>query len=267
MTTFITIYFFIIGLCFGSFALATAWRIKKNKDFVKQRSECENCHHKLSASDLVPLFSWIFMRGKCRYCGNKLSALLPLAELTGGIFFGLSFFAWPYALNGVLAITGFVLWCVSLVLLLILFFYDLQWTILPNKVMYPLWAVSLIYALTNFAGHASWMFIVNILGAIAVSFGIFYVFFTVSKGTWIGYGDVRLGIAIGLLVSTPAKSAIVLFIASVVGILFSLPGLVTGSRKLASKIPFGPLLIIGLVFTMLYGQQLIDWYMHSILLL
>ena len=267
MYTLLTAYFFIIGLCFGSFALATAWRIKKGKDFVKGRSQCEHCHHQLAAKDLVPLFSWLSLRGKCRYCHKKLPAIMPLAELTGGLFFALSYYSWPYQVNSALALGMAALWGMALVLLLILFFYDLQWFILPNKVMYPLWAVSGAYALLRFAQDPSWLNLVYLFSAVVIAAGLFYLFFIVSKGKWIGFGDVRLGVAIGLLVSTPIMAGLVLFIASLLGILVALPSLLSGSKKLTSKVPFGPLLIVGLVITVLYGQLFADWYMRSILLI
>ncbi len=264
---FYSLFFFCIGLSFGSFALATAWRIKKKMNFVSDTSECEHCHHKLSPKDLVPLLSWLSLRGKCRYCHKKITVMLPLSELTGAIAFTASFIFWPSGFNSSILITKFILWCVALVLLLMLFFYDLQWFILPNKVIYPLWLVSGLYALLRFAMDPSWFNLLYVIGAVAVSSGLFYLFFIVSKGTWIGFGDVRLGFAIGLLVGTPVMAGIVLFVSSLVGILIAMPSLLAGSKKLTSKVPFGPLLIIGLVFTVLYGQRIIDWYVHSILLL
>lgn len=263
----VAVFLFIIGLCFGSFALATAWRIKKKKDFVRDTSECEHCHHKLVAKDLVPLLSWLSLRGKCRYCHIKISGLLPVAELTGAAVFTMSYLYWPVNLTGALVTARFFVWCAVLVLLLILFFYDLQWFILPNKIVYPLWALALLDFTLRFIQLSNWTTILSGLLSIFVAAGIFWLFWVVSKGTWIGYGDVRLGLAIGLLVGSPIMAGLVLFMASVAGILFALPSLVIGSRKLTSKVPFGPLLIIGLIMTTLFGQGLIDWYMHSILLL
>ncbi len=263
----IACYFFCLGLCFGSFALATAWRLRKKRDFVRERSECEHCHHKLAAVDLVPLFSWLSLRGRCRYCHKKISPLLPLAELVGALAFTLSYTSWPYELSGVLPVLGFVLWCVGLILLLILFFFDLQWYLLPNKVVHPLWGVSFAYFIVQFIQEPSASTLLNGMLSVIVAAGLFWVFYAASKGKWIGFGDVRLGLAIGLFVGTPLLAGIVLFVASISGIIIAIPSLVTGSRRLSSKVPFGPLLIIGLVFTMLYGQRLADWYTTTILLL
>lgn len=143
------LFMFGIGTCFGSFALATAWRLRKKRDFVKDTSECEKCGHKLAAKDLVPLFSWLLLKGRCRYCKKPTSKLLPLAEVFGGLVFVASYAYWPQAFTGVSSILQFTVWLCACVLLLILFFYDLQWYLLPNKVMYPLWGVSVIYAVLS----------------------------------------------------------------------------------------------------------------------
>ncbi len=264
----ISVYFFIIGLCFGSFAMATAWRLKKNKPFGgTQRSVCEYCKHKLAGKDLVPLFSWLSLRGTCRYCHKKISIGLPLAELAGGLVFALSYLCWPDGFVGWLQIARFALWSLSLILLLILFFYDLQWYILPNKVIYPLWYLSATDFALRFMQKPSLHTLLLGLGAVVVGSGLFWLFYTVSKGTWIGYGDVRLGIAIGLLIGTPVMAAIVIFAASLIGVAVALPGLLSRKRSLTSRLPFGPLLIIGLILVRLFGQKVIDWYTVHLLLM
>lgn len=267
MTLILTTYFFVLGLCFGSFALATAWRIKHKRNFVRDTSECEQCHHKLSAKDLVPLLSWLSLRGKCRYCKKPLSTLMPQAELLGGILFAASWALWPYQLDNVLLEARFVLWCAALVLLLILFLYDAQWYKLPNKLMYPLWGVTAAYFLTFFAADPQPALLGWLVGALVIASGIFYLIFILSSGKWIGFGDVRLGVAIALLVQHPINAGLVLFFASLLGIVISLPSLFKGDKKLTSKLPFGPLLIIATVIVVLYGQQLVTWYVNKILML
>ena len=258
---------FIFGLAFGSFALATAWRIRKKKNFTTDTSECEHCRHKLAAKDLVPLVSWLLLRGRCRYCNKKISRLLPVAELTGALFFLASFAFWPDTLDTSLGYVRAALWACALVLLLILFFYDLQWYLLPNKLMYPLWGVALLDALLRFAQSPTKAAAVATVSAVAIAAGLFYVFYEVSKGAWIGFGDVRLGVAIGLLLGSPWLAGLALFTASLVGILASLPGMLLKKKSLKSKVPFGPLLIIGLIIARLWGADIIDWYTANILLL
>jgi leader peptidase (prepilin peptidase)/N-methyltransferase len=215
----------------------------------------------------VPLFSWLSLRGTCRYCHKKLPVMLPVAELTGAVAFSSSYILWPVHLSGVLPIAQFAVWCLGLVLLLILFFYDLQWFILPNKVVHPLWGLAALFWLLQFAQKPTLATVINGLFAVVIAGGLFLAFYIISSGKWIGFGDVRLGLAIGLFVGKPILAGLVLFAASVTGILFSLPSLLSGTRKLTSKVPFGPLLIIGLIFSMLVGQRLVDWYMLHILYL
>ncbi len=262
----LTLYSFAVGLCFGSFALASAWRIKKQKTLGgTARSVCEHCGRILSVRDLIPLYSWMVTGGKCRYCRKKLSVKFPLSELAGGLFFGASYYFWPVSISGFYGISSFVTWSVALILLLILFFYDIQWFTLPNKVMYPLWFVSAADFALRFAQKPTLYTVLLGAAAVAVGAGIFWLFWKASKGTWIGYGDVRLGVAIGLLIGTPAMAALVIFAASLIGVFVALPGLVTGSKKMSSKIPFGPLLIIALVLVRLFGQKTLDWYTAHLL--
>lgn len=255
------VYAFLIGLCFGSFALATAWRLKKKKRFTgKERSVCEHCGHVLSVYDLIPLVSWLSLRGRCRYCHKKLSKLLPLAELLGGVSLAASYLYWPERFHGVLPALSFAIWCIGLILLLILFLYDLQWFILPNKVIHPLWGVGAASLLVRFLQTPTLHTAVMAALALVVGGGVFWTLYELSKGKWIGFGDVRLGIAIGLFVGSPLLAALVIFTASVLGVVVALPGLIRKSRNMQSKIPFGPLLIAALVLVRLLGQKTIDWY-------
>lgn len=104
-------------------------------------------------------------------------------------------------------------------------------------------------------------------GAIAIGAGLFYAIYHISRGAWIGFGDVRLGVAIGLLLGTPWLAGLALFLASLFGLVVSLPLLVKGKANMKAKIPFGPLLIVGLIVAKLWGQSIIDWYIASVLLL
>ncbi len=144
MDILIGIYIFVIGLCFGSFALAMTDRMKAKKDWVKGRSECDKCRHKLGLKDLVPLASWLSTGGKCRYCHKRLSKAYPLTELACGSAFVMSYIFVPYELDGYgLAVFG--LWLLALVIMTSLIVFDLRWFLLPNKLVYPLQIIALIH--------------------------------------------------------------------------------------------------------------------------
>jgi prepilin signal peptidase PulO-like enzyme (type II secretory pathway) len=274
-------YLFVLGLCLGSFVNALVWRIheqssvkskkKHNKAYLKDlsirngRSMCPHCKHQLSAGDLVPLFSWIWLRGKCRYCRKPISWQYPLVELLTGIIFILSYIYWPETLGGV-QIGIFVLWLVLVVGLIALLVYDFKWYLLPNRLVYPLSAVAGSIALLRIITNDSPVnALINTLLAVVVGGGIFYLLFQISGGKWIGGGDVKLGWLLGLAVGTPVMSLLFIFLAAVGGTLLTLPLLVTKRVNRSSLIPFGPFLIAGAVIAVLFGSSIVHWYTTLIL--
>ena len=267
---------FVLGLALGSFVNALVWRVyaqskkvgKKNKDLsiLKGRSMCPNCKHTLNSLDLVPVLSWVGLGGKCRYCKKLISPQYPLVELVTAGLFVASYTYWPVALQGT-QVAIFALWLVMLVGLMALLVYDLRWQLLPNRIMYPLSVVAGAMAILTIAtAYSPLKALINVILAIVVGGGIFYALFQVSKGKWIGGGDVKLGWLLGAVVGTPAKSVLLIFLASVLGTIVSLPLLSTKKLKRTSTIPFGPFLIVGAVIAYLYGAHIIHWYQHTFLL-
>jgi prepilin signal peptidase PulO-like enzyme (type II secretory pathway) len=249
----------LLGLCFGSFVNALVWRLRKKRDWVKERSECLQCHHPLAAKDLVPVLSWLYLRGKCRYCKKPIPDS-PFVELTMPVLFVGSYLFWPDVLHGV-ATFNFVLWLVFLVGFLALAVYDLKWFLLPDVIVWPLVALAVVRVAADwlvFGG--SWQAAASsAFGALTIS-GLFLTLYVVSKGTWIGFGDVKLALALGLLAGGVVPALLVLFIASLLGMVASLPLVLTGKAGRKSHLPFGPLLIAGLVVVVLFGDKLVGWY-------
>src|SRR6266542_3435082 len=218
----IVVLLIVGGLVFGSFVNALVWRLHSKRDWVKERSECPHCHHQLAAKDLVPVLSWLSLNGKCRYCSKPIPDS-PLVELVLPLLFVLSYYVWPQPLTGV-GLFVFVLWLIFLVGFVALAVYDLKWFLLPDVIVFPLMALAAIQVLgvwVIFGG--SWRDVVSsILGALAIS-GLFFALFEISKGKWIGFGDVKLGVVLGLLAGGPVQAFVLLFVASLLGVLFSLP--------------------------------------------
>lgn len=256
----------VLGLCFGSFVNALVWRLHEGRDWVHERSECVHCHHELAAKDLVPVLSWLMLRGRCRYCHKPISAQYPIVEAATAALFLASYAFWPYAFIGGQWVV-FGLWLVLAVGLMALLIYDLRWMMLPNKLVFPLTGVALLMQVANFfSDWKGWGQLLNVVLAVAVGGGIFYVLFQVSDGNWIGGGDVKLGFMLGLMVGTPSKSVLLIFLASVLGSLVSFPLLVNKKLGRKSTIPFGPFLIVAGVITVLLGTQIIHWYTHTLIL-
>lgn len=249
----------MLGLVLGSFVNALVWRLEKNRDWINDRSECTHCHHKLGPLDLVPVFSWIFLRGKCRYCHEKIEDS-PLVELALPGLYVVSYVFWPVPLQGI-GLFQFIAWLVFLVGFMALTLYDLRWFLLPNKIVFPLAGLAVVQAITVSIWLQDWRVLLTAAGGAAVISGLFYVIFQLSNGTWIGGGDVKLGIVLGILAGGVLESFLVIFTASMLGLIISVPRLIKGKMTGKTQIPFGPLLIAGLYIVVLFGARVVDWYM------
>lgn len=249
---------FGLGLILGSFVNALVWRLHEDGDWLRGRSECTHCHTQLAPKDLVPIFSWLWLRGRCRYCKARIEDS-PLVELALPLLFVLSYAFWPAPLTGV-GLFEFVLWCVFLVGFTALAVYDFRWFLLPNKIVFPLLGLAALQVAAVAVVEQDWRHGLAALGGVAIVGGIFYVLFQVSQGKWIGGGDVKLGMVLGLLAGGVVQGFLLLFMASVSAMLASLPLILRGKAHRKSHIPFGPFLIIGLIIVQLFGEAMINWY-------
>ncbi len=232
---------------------------------MRGRSMCSTCHHVLAPKDLVPVLSWISLRGKCRYCSARIPDT-PFSEIFTCVLFVLSYIFWPTPFSGIQIII-FVLWLAILVGLMILVVYDFRWLLLPNRVVYPLAVIACVQAVfvIQQSPHKG-SSILSLLLAVLIGGGLFYILFQISQGKWIGGGDVKLGWLLGLMMATPARSLLLIFVASVGGSLISVPLLAIGKLKRSSVIPFGPFLIFGAIIVQLFGVNILNWYEHIILM-
>jgi prepilin signal peptidase PulO-like enzyme (type II secretory pathway) len=262
----------VLGLCFGSFVNALVWRLheqskaktkkaKQKLSVAHGRSMCVNCKHQLSTADLIPVFSWLWLKGKCRYCKKPISWQYPLVELATAVVFAGSYLLWPVPFdNGQWLLLA--TWLACSVGLMALLIYDAKWFLLPSKIIYPTLAIALtgrlayIIFFADDRAHSFWWLVLSIL----VSSGIFWILFQVSQGKWIGFGDVRLGLVTGTLLADPAQAAGMIFIASLLGTLSAVPDLIRHKKTMASKLPYGPYLITATAIMVLWGETLVDWY-------
>jgi len=268
---------FVLGLAMGSFVNALVWRVHEQSttkskkrltelSITRGRSMCTHCKHKLSFLDLVPVFSWVSLGGKCRYCGEKIGLQYPIVELATGILFVVFYIFWPFgfSLAGWLL---FVLWLIIVTLMNALFVYDVRWMLLPNRLVYPLIALSAVFSLAAvFISDAGWIsqIALLIIGALLL-FGFFYGLFVVSDGKWIGGGDVKLVPAVGLLAGGPLGGFLVVFIASFIGTIIGLPLLLVAKNKKQLRLPFGPLLIVATYIVFIFGDQMLQLYREMFL--
>ena len=281
----------LLGLMMGSFAGATVWRLRAyqlltdSQDgesvskselerlkkltkhrFSKDRSRCLYCGHTLAWYDLLPLLSWLQLGGKCRYCKEKIGWFEPVIELGTAAFFVISFLAWPDHLDDILAVSQFVLWLVGGTGLIILFAYDARWFLLPNKIMFPVIGVASLSAVLHIVNSTSLIeSAVSIAAGIGILSGLYLVLYLLSRGAWIGFGDIKLGLALALLLADWRLSLLTLFLANLIGSLVILPALITKKITRSTRVPFGPFLIVGAFAAGLWGDHLISWYLVTVL--
>jgi prepilin signal peptidase PulO-like enzyme (type II secretory pathway) len=226
---------------------------------------CPHCRHELKPRDLVPVLSWLILGGKCRYCNKSISVQYPLVELiTAGIFVA-SYIWWPTQFT-VAQVIIFELWLVLLTGLMALLIYDLRWMLLPNRILYPLGYVAALLALVAAStGGDVPIAVLNTALGLLVGGGLFYGLFQLSQGKWIGGGDVKLGWLLGAVAGTPGRALLLIFLASILGCLVSLPLLASNRTKANSLIPFGPFLIVAAIIVQLFGADILHWYRDAFL--
>lgn len=268
----------VFGLCLGSFVNALVWRTYTNENtkgkdkkysITKGRSVCTHCKHELAAKDLVPILSWLSLRGKCRYCKKPISKQYPIVEvLTAGLIV-VSYLLWPYVSQGWSfgEIVIFGLWTILVTLFVALSVYDLKWFLLPDKIVIPASIIGAGMVAARALTHGEVAIIWHSLLGAGVVFGIFYLLYRVSDGKWIGGGDVKIGFLLGLLSGGVTNAFVMLFFASLFGTLFAI--FLSGARKqkLHRKItiPFGPFLLLATYVVVIAGADIVDWYTNLIL--
>jgi prepilin signal peptidase PulO-like enzyme (type II secretory pathway) len=138
--------------------------------------------------------------------------------------------------------------------------YDLCWYLLPDRIVFPLILLAVVEVLLVAAEASDWHVVLNaILGALAIA-GTFWLLFQVSAGKWIGGGDVKLAVVLGLLAGTPLRALLVLFFSSIIGTVCSIPILLRGKKAMKVQVPFGPFLLAATAVVVLFGTDIIDWY-------
>ena len=252
MIFFISVLVFFIGVCLGSFANVFIYRLPKNKQTITGRSFCPKCKKKIRWFDNIPLFSYLFLSGRCRRCHKYIPFQYFIVELISGVIFLLIYLNYD---NYTLIIFLSVLF----ILYLIIFFIDLEHYIIPDRLNFTLMVLAL---LKNFLPNLSENFIYDIsqslvggIAGYAIIWIIIYSYKVVKKIEAMGLGDAKLMAGIGLLFGWQSIP-FVLFTASVLGLIFVIPSLINKKRNLKSQLPFGPFIILAGLIYFLYGEYL-----------
>ncbi len=280
-----------VGAAMGSFAGAQVWRIRAQQ-LKQEKSEGEKVDEKeykrlkplinnkglndrsidldtgrrLPWYDLIPIFSWLVLKGKSRYSKKPIGKFEFFVEVGVALFFIISYIAWPVEINSFFEISRFVLWLVSGVILAVLFSYDYKWQLLPNNYTIALAVFGALNFLMVIASSDDKIAVLlNSLASILILSGLYLAFYLYSKGKWVGFGDVKLGFGLALFLISWQLSFLSLFLANFMGILVVLPSMIKGELAKGTKIPLGPLLILGMIIAFLFGNQIIDGYLSLML--
>lgn len=278
----------LLGACFGSFAGATVWRLRAKqlesdkkakeryskeeysrlkkllgKKVKNDRSQCLECGYELKWYDLIPVVSWLSLRGRCRNCHHFIGWFELFMELGLIAFFVLSYMFWPGGIESTANLIHFILWLAAGVVMAVLFAYDTKWFLLPDSYSLALAVIGLAIVSVSVVESQH---IVGTLISAAISVGIlaglYGALYAYSKGRWVGFGDVKLGIGLGLLLVDWRLALLALFLANLIGCLIVIPLLATKKLSRRAHVPFGPMLISGAVVAWFVGLPIIESYMQ-----
>lgn len=247
-TTFIYAIVFLYGIVIGSFLNVCIYRIPKKENIATERSHCMSCGTQLKWYDLVPLFSWLFLRGKCRYCGTKISVQYPLVEFANGIGY-----VWIFVVNGFNFES--ILYCLCVSALLALSIIDLRTFEIPVAFNWFIFILGVVRAIYDFENIVTYL-----IGMVAVS-GFLFICYLVTGGRGIGGGDIKLMAAAGLLLGWQ-NIIVALFAGCIIGSIIHITLMIVLKKE--RMLAFGPYLSLGIFIAMLYGKPLMDWYIGII---
>ena len=263
---------FIFGLAIGSFLNVVIYRLKTKEPISNSRSHCMKCKTILNWYDLIPVFSFIFYKGKCHYCGKKISWQYPIIEVVTGLLFVFVILnnssVIPNIFSVIPAKAGIQTWIIGsspimtifagmtfeliiISLLIVIFVYDLKHYIIPDKIVFPGIIISLLYQVFN-----NNFYYPILAGLLASGFFLFLVLITKGKG--MGLGDVKFVFLMGLILSWP-NIIIALFLSFLFGAIIGILLIIIGKKKLKSQVPFGPFLVGSTIITMFYSCFIIDF--------
>jgi leader peptidase (prepilin peptidase)/N-methyltransferase len=255
MTALLAIIAGLLGLAIGSFLNVCIDRLPQHESIAGGRSHCDACKRQIRARDLIPVVSYVALRGRCRDCGARIPRRVVIVEAFTGLVFAGLFLAYGLAVTtGLLAVYAAIL--------IVIFVIDLEHSLILNTVvLFALvfaFAVSVLAPPTLLRDFGPYPFTSAIAGA-ATGFAVLFVIALVARGG-MGWGDVKFAAFMGAATGFPY-----IFVALFCGIIFGgvtgITLIVTRKKNRKQAIPFGPFLALGTMVTLLWGQQILAWYL------
>jgi prepilin signal peptidase PulO-like enzyme (type II secretory pathway) len=247
---------FIFGTCIGSFLNVVIWRLPREES-LGGRSHCPKCSHKLMWHNLIPVLSFVMAGGKCAYCRKSVSPRYPIIELTTGVLFALA--AYYYIPLDVPTLITLIKLMLIIALGIVVFVVDLEHYLILDKVILPSAVLILLITITQaLIAHSFSPFYIALLSSFFAAVP-FWLIWKVSKGEWMGYGDVKFIALMGWALGWPGIG-IALFMAIMLGAIVGILLIASGRKHLSSKLPFGTFLSVAMVLAALFGSSLWAFY-------
>jgi leader peptidase (prepilin peptidase)/N-methyltransferase len=253
----LAVYFTLAGVIVGSFLNVCIDRLPSRKSLVSPPSHCDACQHRLGILDLIPVFSHLILRGRCRYCGARIPSRVLLVEVSSGLLFLLAF--WQYGLTAQFGVTAF--WCC---VFLVVIFIDWESQLILNKITYPAAVIAIvILAVHTYVPDANLLppqaTLINglVSGALLL---VFFLLIILLRPGAMGMGDAKLVALIGLVSGFPLVVFSIL-IGVVLGGIVAIVLLATKKKGRKDVIPYGAFLGIGPILALIFATNIINWYL------
>jgi prepilin signal peptidase PulO-like enzyme (type II secretory pathway) len=248
-------FIFLLGLIIGSFLNVVIIRLREHCSILG-RSFCINCKKFIKWYDNIPVLSFLLLKAKCRFCKTKISWQYPLVEMITGVLFLLVYFKYA-RFSDYLSLAYLFRDLIFIAVLIVIFVIDFRWYLILDIVTLP--AIVFALGINLFLG-ISWLSLLvgGVLGG-----GFFLAQFLVSGGRWIGGGDIRLGVLMGVMLGWKLI-LVALFLAYFVGAIVGISLVIFKQKKFSSKIPFGTFLSAAAVVSLLYGEEILQWYLRIV---
>jgi prepilin signal peptidase PulO-like enzyme (type II secretory pathway) len=244
---------FVLGMCIGSFINCLIWRRNNNMRITNGRSQCVHCGRTLRWYENIPVLSFLFLRGRCRTCLKPIPKYYVIVEFFTGILFLLVYWlAASHYQNDWVVLTRDLFF---LSILMIIFVEDCVYQTIQSEIIWLGIVGGFIF--NYFLGVP----ILNMVIGAAIGCGFFLIQYIISKGRWIGGGDVRMGAMMGVWLCAPVV-IFAIFAAYILGAFVSIILLLGRKRGWGSAIPFGPFLAFSTFLALFYGQFVVDWYLR-----
>ena len=242
----------IFGAMLGSFGNVLIWRLPREESIIKPPSHCPHCGHRVRFYDNIPILSYLWLRGKCRDCGGTIALRYPLIELASALLSvdAACTFGWSL---------GTLFYGLFLIALLVLTVIDIEHWLLPFAITIPMAAVGLLGAVVGATLPLSGALAGAALGLVFF-LGVTFVGRFVLKREAMGGGDIVFGVMAGMYLGV-GKTVVMIFLASLLGTLVSIPLLLLRRKRGSDPIPFGPFLSVAAAIAVFFGDGFIKWYL------